>query len=451
MNFHRSDELRLKAHDLIPGGCHTYAKGDDQYPALSPGFIARGLGSHVWDVDGNEFIEYGQGNRCATLGHAYPEVIAAVQRELPLGANFTRPAAIEIEAAEQFLAMIPGADMVKFCKDGSDATTGALKLARAWTGREKVAICRDHPFFAINDWFIGTTPLNAGIPPSVRELTLEFNYNDLESLRSLFAEHPGQIACVILEPAKYDDPRDGFLHKVKELCHANGALFVLDEMISGFRWHNGGGQTYYGIEPDLSSFGKAIANGFSVSALAGKRQYMELGGMRHNRERVFLLSTTHGGETHSLAAAIATMKIYQREPVIETLFARGQRLLDEGNQIIRSHGLAEHVGILGKPICLIFYAKDQQLKPSQAFRSLLLQEMIRRGVLMATLVVSYTHTNEDIDRTLDALDQSLAVYKRALQDGVERYLVGPPSQTVYRRYNTPPTNGDVQAPARVSI
>jgi glutamate-1-semialdehyde 2,1-aminomutase len=451
MNFHRSDELRLKAHDLIPGGCHTYAKGDDQYPALSPGFIARGLGSHVWDVDGNEFIEYGQGNRCSTLGHAYPEVIEAVQRELPLGANFTRPAAIEVEAAEQFLAMIPGADMVKFCKDGSDATTGALKLARAWTGRDKVAICRDHPFFAINDWFIGTTPLNAGIPPSVRELTLEFNYNDLESLRKLFAEHPGEIACVILEPAKYEDPRDGFLHKVKELCHAQGALFVLDEMISGFRWHNGGGQAYYGIEPDLSSFGKAIANGFSVSALAGKRQYMELGGMRHNRERVFLLSTTHGGETHSLAAAITTMKIYQREPVIETLFARGQRLLDEGNQIIRSHGLGEYVEIFGKAVCLIYSTKDQHGERSQAFRSLLLQEMIRRGVLMATLVVSYTHSNEDIDRTLDALDESLAIYKRALEDGVERYLVGPPSQTVYRRYNTPPANVATQAPVRVSI
>lgn len=451
MDFHRSNELRATAHDLIPGGCHTYAKGDDQYPQLSPGFIVRGLGSHVWDVDGNEFIEYGQGNRCVTLGHAFPAVIEAVQRELALGSNFTRPAPIEVEAAEQFLKLIPAADMVKFCKDGSDATTAAVKLARAATGRDKIAICHDHPFFAINDWFIGTTPLDAGIPQCIRELTLQFNYNDVESVRRLFREHPGQIAGLILEPAKYEDPQDGFLHKVRDLCHAQGALFILDEIISGFRWHNGGGQAYYGIEPDLSTFGKALANGFSVSALAGKRQYMELGGMRHDRERVFLLSTTHGGETHALAAAIATMQVYQREPVIETLYARGQRLLAEGNQIIGRHGLSEHVGIVGKPICLVYYTKDQQGERSQAFRSLLLQEMIRRGVLMATLVVSYTHSNEDIDRTLEALDQSLAVYKRALEHGVERYLVGPPSQVVYRRYNHPAQDRTRQTSARVSI
>ena len=368
-----------------------------------------------------------------------------------LGANFTRPAPLEITAAEELLKLVPGADMVKFCKDGSDATTAAIKLARAATGRDKVAICHDHPFFAINDWFISTTPLDAGIPRSVRELTVEFNYNDLESVRRMFAEHPGEIAAVILEPAKYDDPQDDFLHKLKDLCHANGAIFILDEMISGFRWHNGGGQAYYNIEPDLSTFGKAMGNGFSVSALAGKREYMELGGLRHDRERVFLLSTTHGGETHSLAAAIATMQVYQREPVIETLFARGQRLLEEGNQIIARHGLEAYVQIFGKPCCLIYFTKDQQGERSQEFRSLLLQEMIRRGVLMATLVVSYTHTNDDIDRTLAALDESLAIYKRALEDGVDQYLVGPPSQTVYRRYNAPSMNGHVAAPARVSI
>jgi len=450
MNFTRSDELREKAHDLIPGGCHTYAKGDDQYPLLAPGFIARGLGSHVWDVDGNEFIEYGQGNRCVALGHAYPEVTQAVQRELANGVNFTRPAPIEVEAAEEFLAMVPGADMVKFCKDGSDATTAAVKLARAWTGRDKIAICHDHPFFAINDWFIGTTPLNAGIPQCVRDLTVSFGYNDLAGLQKMFADHPSQIAAIILEPAKYEDPRDGFLHKAREICHANGALFILDEMISGFRWHNGGAQAYYDIGPDLSCFGKAIANGFSVSALAGKREYMELGGLRHNRERVFLLSTTHGGETHALAAAIATMQVYQREPVIETLHARGQRLITEGSQIIRRHDLGAQVEIIGKPVFLVFSTKDQHGERSQAFRSLLLQEMIRRGVLMATLVVSYTHTNEDIDRTLDAFDASLAIYKRALQDGVERYLVGPPSQTVYRKFNNPSANHSAPA-VRVSI
>jgi glutamate-1-semialdehyde 2,1-aminomutase len=437
MLFNRSKHLRTRAHQLIPGGCHTYAKGDDQYPELAPGFIVRGKGSHVWDADGNEFIEYGQGNRSVTLGHAFPAVVEAAARELSRGANFTRPSPIEVEAAECLLGMIPGAEMVKFCKDGSDATTGALKLARAWTGRDLVVCCHDHPFFATNDWFIGTTAMDAGIPKCVKDLTLTFPYNDAESVRRLFEQHPGQIAAVMLEPAKYEDPKDRYLHRVKELCHQKGALFILDEMITGFRWDNGGAQQYYQIEPDLSTFGKALANGFSVSALVGKRQYMELGGLEHDRERVFLLSTTHGGETHALAAAIATMEVYQGQPVIETLYARGERLRQEATQVIQHHGLSDYVQIFGKPCCLIFVTRNADKINSQAFRSLFIQEAIRRGILMTTLIVSYTHTDEDISRTIDAIDEALIVYRRALEDGVENYLVGPPTMVVNRRFNFP--------------
>lgn len=278
MNFTKSKELQKKSHDLIPGGCHTYAKGDDQYPLLAPGFIVKGKGCHVWDVDGNEYIEYGMGNRCVTLGHAYPAVVEAAQREMLNGSNFTRPAPIEVECAEELLSLVDGADMAKFTKNGSDATTAALKLARAYTGRDLIAYCSDHPFYAINDWFIGTTPLDAGIPQAVKDLTLSFHYNDVESVRSLFEKYPGQIAALILEPAKYEDPVDNYLHEVQSLCKEHGALFILDEMLTGFRWHNGGAQKYYDIIPDLSTFGKALANGFSVSALVGKKAFMELGG-----------------------------------------------------------------------------------------------------------------------------------------------------------------------------
>src|SRR5262245_21368681 len=156
-----SDRLRAIAHRLIPGGCHTYAKGDDQYPILAPGFIARGSGCRVWDVDGNEYIEYGMGNRTVGLGHAYPAIIEAVQRELARGSNFTRPAEIEVECAEEFLSLIEGAEMVKFCKNGSDATSGAVRLARAYTGRDLIARCADHPFFSTDDWFIGSTEIDA--------------------------------------------------------------------------------------------------------------------------------------------------------------------------------------------------------------------------------------------------------------------------------------------------
>ena len=437
MRFDASAHLRARAHELIPGGAHTYAKGDDQYPELAPGFIARGKGSHVWDVDGNEFIEYGMGNRAIGLGHAYPAVIDAAMRELPNGCNFTRPSPVEVACAEQLRRMIDGVEMVKFCKDGSTATTEALRLARAATGRDLVACCADHPFFATHDWFIGTTPMGAGIPQAIRSLTRTFKYNDIASVQALFESNKGAIAALILEPAKGVEPKDGFLHEVQKLCRKNGALFILDEMITGFRWHNGGAQKVYRIVPDLSTFGKALANGFSVSALAGKRDFMRLGGLDHERERVFLLSTTHGAETHALAAAIANMKVYESEPVVEHLYRQGERLKTGANQAIRKHGLERFVFVDGRPCCLVYGTRDQDGQPSQAFRSLFLQETIKRGVLAPSLVVGYTHSDADIDRTVEAIDGALAVYKRALEDGVGRFLIGRPSQVVFRTYNQP--------------
>jgi glutamate-1-semialdehyde 2,1-aminomutase len=434
-DFTRSQKLQKKAHRLIPGGCHTLAKGDDQFPELAPGFISRGKGCHVWDADGNEFIEYGMGCRAVTLGHAYPSVVKAVQDELENGSNFGRPAPIEVECAEELLGMIEGADMCKFAKDGSTVTTAALKLARAHTGRDRIALCADHPFFAIHDWFIGTTEIDAGIPECVKELSLSFRYNDIDSLHALFEKHPNEIAAVILEPAKYADPEDDFLHKVQDLCNQNGAVFILDEMITGFRWDNGGAQKAYDIVPDLSTFGKGLANGMSVSALLGKKELMELGGLRDERERVFMLSTTHGAETHALAGAIATMKVYQEQPVIETLIKTGQRLKTGLDAVIVENGLAGIVKVIGKPQCMVLACCDADGRPSQAFRTLMLQETIKRGLLLPSLVVSYSHTEKDIDATVEAIDRSLYVYRRALSEGVENYLVGRPSKVVYRKFN----------------
>lgn len=436
--FTKANQLRERAHALIPGGCHTYAKGDDQYPVLAPGFIARGLGSHVWDVDGNEFIEYGMGNRTVGLGHAFQPVVEAVQRELAKGCNFTRPAAIEVAAAEQFLGLIKTAEMVKFCKDGSDATSGAVRLARAYTGRDLIAICGDHPFFSVDDWFIGTTAINAGIPQATQALTVKFRYNDIASVKALFERYPGQIAACILEPERTEPPRDNFLEELRRVCHEDGALLIFDEMVTGFRWHNAGAQGLHGVTPDLSTWGKAMGNGFAVSALAGKREFMRLGGLDHyDKPRVFLLSTTHGAETHALAAAIATIRTYRQEAVVEHLYRQGTRLKTECEQVIRRHGLSEHVKIVGKPCCLFYATLDADKASSQAFRTLFLQETIRRGVLVPSLVVSYAHADDDIDRTIAAIDGALTVYKRALDEGVERYLVGRPSQIVYRHYNRP--------------
>ncbi|MBI5584182.1 MAG: glutamate-1-semialdehyde 2,1-aminomutase [Deltaproteobacteria bacterium] len=433
--FKKTRELQQKSHRLIPGGGHTYAKGDDQYPVLAPGFIVRGQGAHVWDPDGNEYIEYGMGLRAVTLGHGYAPVVAAAYREMAQGTNFTRPSPLEVECAEALLDLIEPAEMVKFAKNGSDVTTAALKLARAFTGRDLVAICAEQPFFSTDDWFIGSTPMDAGIPDSTKALTVKFHYNDLESVKRLFAEYPGRIAGLIMEAATALEPAERFPQEVQRLCRENGALFILDEMITGFRWHLGGAQAYYQLQPDLSAFGKALANGFSVSALVGRRAIMELGGLQHGRERVFLLSTTHGAETPGLAACLKTMEIYREQQVIETLWRQGEVLQQGLNQISASLGLSEHFWVIGRPCNLVYLTRDQEGAPSQSFRALFLQETIKRGILAPSLVVSFSHTEEDLRKTLEAVEGALQVFKRALADGVDQHLVGRPVKPVFRKYN----------------
>ncbi len=335
----RAERLRARAHELIPGGSHTYAKGDDQFPECAPAFMVRGKGCHAWDVDGNEFIEYGMGLRAVTLGHAFEPVVDAAHRQMLSGLNFTRPAVIEVEAAEAFLELIDCAQMVKFAKNGSDVTTAAVKLARAYTNRDTIAICSDHPFFSTDDWFIGTQEMNAGIPESVSRASLGFRYNDVESLRKLFDRHPDSIACVMMEAEAAVEPKPGYLKEVKDLCEERGALLIFDEMITGFRWHIGGAQKLHDVVPHLSTFGKALGNGFAISALAGERRIMRLGGLDHDQPRVFLLSTTHGAETHSLAAAIETMRIYREQNVVEHLWRQGERLRRLVERSIAEHRL----------------------------------------------------------------------------------------------------------------
>jgi len=418
---------------VIPGGAHTYAKGDDQFPEEAPGFIARGAGCHVWDADGNEFLEYGMGLRSVTLGHAYGPVLDAAARQLGDGLNFTRPATIEVAAAERLLGALDVADrMVKFAKNGSDVTSAAVRLARAFTGRDRVAICADHPFFSTDDWFIGATPMNAGIPAATRALATTFRYNDLDSVEAVLRDRT--VACLVMEVETTEPPAPGFLEGVRRLCDEHGTVLLFDEIITGFRWHNRGASAVYGVRADLTTYGKALGNGFAIAALVGRPELMELGGLRTDRERVFLLSTTYGAETHALAAAMAVIDTYEREPVVEHMHAMGRRLADGVRQASREHGLADFVGVAGRDSNLIYFTKDAEGNRSQPLRTLFLQEMIRHGVIAPSFVVSYAHTDADIDKTLDAVDATLAVYAKALSDGVERYLVGRPVKPVFRPY-----------------
>jgi len=219
MKFIESVRLQKRFNDLIPGGAHTYAKGDDQFPEGMAPYMVKGKGCRVWDVDGNEYIEYGSGLRSVTIGHAIEPIVSAACNQMKLGTNFGRPSTIELECAEEFLGIIEGAEMVKFCKNGSDAEDGAVKLARAYTGRDMVGICASHPFLSVSDWFIGSTPMDSGVPDAIKNLTTKFYYNDLDSAEQMFAKHPNQIACVVLEAEKLDPPKDNFLHRLQDLCH----------------------------------------------------------------------------------------------------------------------------------------------------------------------------------------------------------------------------------------
>jgi glutamate-1-semialdehyde 2,1-aminomutase len=238
-----------------------------------------------------------------------------------------------------------------------------------------------------------------------------------------------------MEAATAEEPRDGFLHQVQQLCEENGALFILDEIITGFRWHLGGAQKCYGVKPDLATFGKAIANGFALSALAGRREVMRLGGLDHDREKVFLLSTTHGAETHALAAAREVLRVYQRLNVVEVLYRQGERLRSGVKQVISTLGLNGYFEVLGRPCNLIFTSKDQTGARSQPFRTLFLQEIIKRGVIGPSFVISFAHSDEDVDRTIDAVYGALQVYRKALDEGVEKYLVGRAVKPAMRRFN----------------
>ncbi len=439
MRFENSVLAQARLHEVIPGGAHTYARGSDQFPEHMTPILVRGRGARVEDLDGNWLIEYGMGLRSITLGHAYQPVVTAVCNAAADGVSFSRPSVWELRAAEDFLEQAPGAEMVKFAKNGSDVTTAAIKLARAATGRDLVAICGTQPFFSVDDWFIASTRMNAGIPSAYGSMTLKFNFNDLPSLQALFDAFPGQIAAVILEPATAtEEPAPGFLQGLQSTTKKHGAVLIFDEMITGMRWSRHGAQAMYGVAPDMSTWGKAIGNGFSVSALAGKRELMEAGGLNTDVSRVFLLSTTHGAETTGLAAYLAVSEAYAERDVVAEMEVQGTKLRSGLEQVAKEAGMSEHVLFQGRPSCLVFGTKDHQGQPSQAFRTLFVQELLRRGVLGQSFVISAAHTDADIDQTIDAAAEALEVYARAIEAGsTDGLLVGRPVAPALREFAEP--------------
>jgi glutamate-1-semialdehyde aminotransferase len=422
-----SSALKARAERVVPSCTQTFSKGPSQFvQGVAPVFLERGSGSHVWDVDGNEYIDTIAALGAVILGYGDPDVVQAARRQLDDGVVLSLPHPLEVEVAELLVDVIPCAEMVRFGKNGSDATAGAVRAARALTGRDHVACCGYHGW---QDWYIGSTTRSAGVPRPVAELAHPFRYNDLPSLECVFAEHPGQLAAVILEPVGVVEPEPGFLAGVRSLASREGALLVFDEVITGFRLALGGAQELFGVVPDLACVGKALGNGFPISAIVGRRELMAI------FDEIFF-SFTYGGDTVALAAARATLARLLDGSVIEHLWRQGARLRDGYNELVRSAGIDRYTDCHGLAPRTVMSFSDADGAESLALKSIFQQEVLRRGVLSAGYHnVMSAHSDEDVERILEAYAAAVAVMAEALADGdLQGRLAGQPVQPVFRSF-----------------
>lgn len=436
-NFSNSHRLIKRLHDLVPGGGHTYSKGFDQFPKRSPQLITSAKGAYCEDVDGNRFLDWAMGNRVFILGHGNDVVNGAVKKAIDDGVNFTRPGMLELELAEYLLDLHSWAEMVKFGKNGSDVTTAAIKLARAATGREIVAVCEDHPFFSTHDWFIGSTAMDAGTLPIEKKTTVKFKYNDLASLQRLYDQYKGEIAAVILEPVKNDEPVRGYLEGIRDLTKKHNSVLIFDEMIAGMRFHHLGAHHLYGVQPDLATFGKAVSNGFSFSFLVGDRSIMELGGLMHEKPRVFLLSQTHASETVGLAACRATMEECIRLDVASHVWAMGKTLKERFQELVVDNGVSDNIRIIGFDCNPQILATHQNGTYWPELHTAFHEEMIACGVLMPWISITWAHGEHEMELTMAALQQAMKKVRRLLESGqdVSTAYEGHVILPVFRKFN----------------
>lgn len=422
--FQKSKQLFQKANKLIPLGSQTFSKSYLQYvKGQAPLFITHGKGCRVWDVDGNEYVDFINALLPVILGYQYKAVDDAVMRQLKKGIIFSLASPLEYELAQLLVKHIPSAEMVRFGKNGSDATTGAVRLARAVTGREHIATSGYHGW---HDWYIGSTERRLGVPKSTQALTHTFSYNDTGSLQAIFKKHKNKVAAVIIEPMSYVEPENNFLKQVRTLTHKNGALLIFDEIITGFRFNLGGAQKLFGVTPDLAAFGKSMSNGMPLSALVGKRKYMK------KIEDIFF-SFTNGGEALSLAGAIATIKEMEKKDVIRYLWEKGKYLQDETNSLLNLNGLQDVIQVQGKPCWQVFKIDSLKGASNLDIESYIQQELLQAGFLWhGQHNMSFSHTKKDIDGLLRAYSVIFADLARFLKNRtLKKHLRGAPITDIF--------------------
>jgi len=399
--YKKSEKFLERALKSIPLASQTFSKSLTQYPrGVSPFFIQKGVGAKVWDIDGNEYIDFVNSLASVTLGYCDTDIDNAVQKQMKNGVIFSLPHELEAKVAEKLIEIIPCAQKVRFAKNGTDATSASIRIARAYTGKNHIAVCGYHGW---QDWYICSTTRDLGIPECVKKLTHKFEYNNIKSLEVLFQKH--ELACVIMEPMNVEYPQDNFLRKVKELTHKNNALLIFDETITGFRFSLGGAQKLLNVVPDLATFGKGMANGYPLSAVVGKNKIMK------KVEDVFF-SGTFGGETLSLAAANTIIDKYRKENVIEHLNEIGKYLLNQLNLLIKDQNLEEYFSTSGHPSWSFLHIKERDKYNSFEIKTFFLQETLKRGIItLGTHNLSYSHTKKDVDVLIKVYDAVLPMIK----------------------------------------
>lgn len=426
MNYSQSIAHLDRAKRVIPLASQTFSKC---YTQLSIGgtplFAQKGKGGHIWDIDGNEYVDTLMALAPVNLGYAYDEVDAAVVTQMKKGTMFSLPGKLEAELAEKICAIVPGAEMVRYGKNGSDVTAGAVRVARAYTGRDIVAVGGYHGW---QDWYIGSTTRNKGVPASTRAMTKTFKYNDIESVKKIFADHPNQVAAVILEPIGVEFPKDNFLQELKDLTAQNGAVLIFDEMVTGFRLALGGAQEYFGVTADLVCFGKAIANGYPISVLTGKRELMK------ECEEIFF-SFTFGGELLSLAAAMATIVVLEREKVPDRLRELGMRIQDGYNALAKEFGLDARVKAVGYGSHHVITFAVENGEADLAMRTVYEEAMAEHGVFsIGSHNTCFSHTNDDVEKILSAFSVALERIKTGLTEGnLDALIKGTKVEPVFRK------------------
>jgi glutamate-1-semialdehyde 2,1-aminomutase/spore coat polysaccharide biosynthesis protein SpsF len=421
----RSQEMLARARKVVPGCAQTFSKGHNQHvQGVAPVFLERGKGARVWDVDGNEYIDYIQGLLPNILGYAHDEVNAAAVAQLAQGHSFSLPHPLEVELAERLTRIIPCAEMVRFGKNGSDATAGAVRVARAFTGRERVACCGYHGW---QDWYIGTTTRNAGVPAAVRSLTHVFPYNDPEGLERVLAAHPGEFAAVIMEPVNFVEPKAGYLQAVQSIAHKHGALLIFDEICSGFHFGLGGAQKRYGVTPDLACFGKAMGNGFPIACIVGRADVMKI------FQEVFV-SFTFAGEVASMAAAMKVLDILEGTSALAHMEDNGRRLQAGFNALAKQAKLYPRFECVGHPTWSLLKFRDAAGKDSLLERSLFVQEAVKRGLLLlVTHNMTAAHDAAIVEQTLEAYAGVFKTLATWLSDArPDRFLDGEMITPVFR-------------------